>query len=234
MRIETIGAATLYCGDCREVLPTLPKVDAVITDPPYGIGASSGTGKYGRLKIEAGVDLGWDSATPDASLLKLLVSMSDRSVIFGGNYFNLPPSRNYLVWDKGAGFKGRDFAECEIAWCSWDANARVLTYDPLARGDYRNKQHPTQKPVAVMSWAIKHAGVVGGIILDPFMGSGSTGVAAVQMGRKFIGIEREPSYFEIACERIANAQRQTSLFDADPRDAYEMTQQQADLLEGTK
>lgn len=234
MRIEKIGAATLYLGDCREVLPTLPKVDAVITDPPYGIGASSGTGKYGRLKIEAGVDLGWDSATPDASLLKLLVSMSDRSVIFGGNYFNLPPSRNYLVWDKGAGFKGRDFAECEIAWCSWDANARVLTYDPLARGDYRNKQHPTQKPVAVMSWAIKHAGVVGGIILDPFMGSGSTGVAAVQMGRKFIGIEREPSYFEIACERIANAQRQTSLFDADPRDAYEMTAQQADLLEGTK
>lgn len=206
-----IGDATLYQGDCMEVLPLLAKADAVVTDPPYGIGASAGTGKYGRLKIEASADLGWDKATPTDAALSAVVQAGARAVVFGGNYFGLSPSRNYLIWDKGAGFKGRDFAECEMAWCSWDGNARVLTYDPLARGDYRDKQHPTQKPVAVMVWAIQHAGDAV-VILDPFMGSGSTGVAALQIGRQFIGIEREPKYFDIACKRIEQAHAQGQLF----------------------
>ena len=184
----------------------------LITDPPYGIGASAGTGKYGRLKIEASTDLKWDDAPPDDAFLLALVAACDRSVLFGGNYFGLPPTRNYLIWDKGAGFKGRDFAECEMAWCSWDGNARVLTHDPLARGDYRHKQHPTQKPVAVMAWAIGHAGT-NGAILDPFMGSGTTGVAAVQMGRKFTGIEKDAGYFKIACQRIEQAYAQGQLFE---------------------
>lgn len=211
-RIEVIGNATMYLGDCREILPTLPKVDAVITDPPYGIGASAGTGKYGRLKIQASGDLGWDSDAPSDDLLTLVVNGGWRTVMFGGNYFPLPPTRNYLIWDKGAGFNGRDFAECEMAWCSWDGNARVLTYDPLARRDYSggNKEHPTQKPVAVMEWAISHAGVPS-TILDPFMGSGTTGVACMNFGRKFIGIEMEPKYFDIAFRRIEDAQRQWRL-----------------------
>ncbi|MNK33411.1 Modification methylase DpnIIB [compost metagenome] len=212
MRKEIIGNATLYLGDCREILPTLPKVDAVVTDPPYGIGASAGTGKYGRLKVEATGDLGWDDAAPDVALLRMAIMAGDRAVVFGGNYFSLPATRNYLIWDKGAGFKGRDFAECEMAWCSWDGNARVLSHDPLARGDYRNgnKEHPTQKPVAVMEWAICHAGEAPQII-DPFMGSGTTGVACMNLGRHFIGIEREPKYFDIACRRIEDAQRQGRL-----------------------
>lgn len=235
MKPVVIGNATLYLGDCMDVLPLLPRVDAVITDPPYGIGASAGTGKYGRLKVEASVDLKWDDKTPEARLLEMVIASSDRAVIFGGNYFDLPPSRNFLVWDKGAGFKGRDFAECEMAWCSWDANARVLSHDPLARGDYRDKQHPTQKPVAVMKWCIEQAGVKhGGTIIDPFAGSGTTGVAAVQMGRKFIGIEREPRYFDIACKRIEDAQRVQDMFGHDVRDAYAQTEQQADFLEGIK
>lgn len=220
-----IGNATLYRGDCMEVLPTLPKVDAVITDPPYGIGASAGTGKYGRLKVEAGVDLRWDDAPPPEELLAQIRSQAGRVVLFGGNYFPLPPSRNFLVWDKGAGFKSRDFAECEFAWCSWDGNARVLTYDPLARGDYRSKEHPTQKPVAVMAWAIQHAGPAD-TVLDPFMGSGSTGVACIQLGRVFIGIERERSYFDIACRRIEQAQSQAQLFEPEAPKA-----EQASLLE---
>ena len=211
--IITIGDATLYLGDCMDILPTLPKVDAVITDPPYGIGASSGIGKYGRMKIEKSIDLGWDSSTPDPSVLAFIISISDKCIMFGGNYFQLPPSRNFIVWDKGAGFKGRDFAECEFAWCSWDANARVFAHDPLARGDYKNKEHPTQKPVDVMKFAINHAKASNKTILDPFMGSGTTGVAAIQMGCKFIGIEREPKYFDIACERISNAQKQQTLFE---------------------
>lgn len=213
MSVERIGNATLYLGDCRYILPTLPKVDAVITDPPYGIGASAGTGKYGRKRVGVGEDLGWDDAIPSEDLLSMVCAAAARAVVFGGNYFPLPPSRNFLVWDKGAGFKGRDFAECEMAWCSWDGNARVLSHDPLARGDYRNgnKEHPTQKPIGVMEWAIGHVPEPSNVILDPFMGSGTTGVACMNLGRKFIGIEREPKYFDIACRRIEDAQRQGRL-----------------------
>lgn len=210
-----IGDATLYRADSMDVLPLICKVGAVITDPPYGIGASAGTGKYGRLKVGKTGDYGWDDAIPDDALMSAVVAAGERVVIFGGNYFPLPTSRNYLIWDKGAGFKGRDFAECEMAWCSWDGNARVLTRDPLARGDYKNKEHPTQKPVAVMQWAILHAGQAE-VILDPFMGSGTTGVAALQLGRRFIGIERDERYFEIACKRIELAVSQGQLFAPPP------------------
>ena len=209
-----IGNAELWHGDCREVLPALPAHDLLCTDPPYGIGASAGTGKYGRLKIEAGTDLEWDNETPPQWLLLLLLEKAAHKVILGGNYFSLPPSRAYLVWDKGAGFKNRDFAECEAAWCSWDGNARVLTHDPLARGDYRAKEHPTQKPVAVMQWAIT-AAPAGSNVLDPFMGSGTTGVACARLGKAFTGIERERKYFDIACERISRAQAQGSLLQLD-------------------
>ena len=204
-----IGDATLYLGDCMDVLPTLARVDAVITDPPYGIGASAGVGKYGRIKT---IDLKWDDAPPAKTLIAAILSAGDFSVIFGGNYMTLPASRNFLVWDKGAGFKGRDFAEAEMAWCSWDANARLLTRDPLAAGDYKGKEHPTQKPIPVMEFAIKHCPKAQ-TILDPFMGSGTTGVAAIQLGRQFIGIEREPKYFEIACKRIEQAAAQGQLFE---------------------
>jgi DNA modification methylase len=207
--VVKIGGATLIHGDCRDVLPTLGKVDAVVTDPPYGIGASAGVGKYGRIKT---VDLNWDNAVPDGDLMISILGAGDYSVVFGGNYMGLPPSRNFLVWDKGAGFKGRDFAEAEMAWCSWDANARLITRDPLASGDYRGKVHPTQKPVPIMVFAIQHCPKAQ-TILDPFMGSGSTGVAAAQLGRIFFGIERESKYFEIACKRIEQAYAQGQLFD---------------------
>ncbi|MDF2382460.1 site-specific DNA-methyltransferase [Nostoc ellipsosporum NOK] len=195
-RVEHIGLATLYLGDCREILPTLGKVDAIVTDPPYGIGASAGVGKYGRLKVAE--DKQWDSEAPD---LSPLIELSLPTIIWGGNYFPLPPSRCFLVWDKGNGFKGRDFAECEQAWCSVDGNARVLFRDPLACRDYAAKVHPTQKPIAVMRWCIEHLGCPP-IILDPFMGSGTTGVAALQLGLSFVGIERDPDYFEAACQRL--------------------------------
>jgi len=211
MRVETIGRATLYPGDCRDILPTLGKVDAVVTDPPYGIGASAGTGKYGRLKVNS--DLQWDNEPPSVELMETVRLTAPLCLIWGMNYFQLPPTRRYLVWDKGAGFKGRDFAECELAWCSVDGNATIYQRDPLARKDYAGKEHPTQKPVAVMQWSIAALGDAN-TILDPFMGSGTTGVAAVQMQRDFIGIEREPAYFDIACRRIEDAQRQGSLFAA--------------------
>lgn len=196
MRVEHIGRAKLYLGDCRDILPTLGKVDAVVTDPPYGIGASAGVGKYGRIKVAE--DLAWDDEAPD---LTPVLALDVPTIIWGGNYFALPPSRCFLVWDKGAGFRNRDFAECEQAWCSVDGNARVLSRDPLANRDYASKVHPTQKPVAVMAWSLEHLGVTGTVV-DPYMGAGTTGVAALKKGLSFIGIEREQKYFDEACRRL--------------------------------
>ena len=224
MRKEIIGAATLYLGDCMEVLPTLQKVDAVITDPPYGIGIASNPVRQMHEKHD------WDAATPDESVLSAVIQAGAVAVVWGGNYFDLPPSQCFLVWDK---VQPQDFslAMCEQAWTNKKGPAKLYRQSVLS---YR-KEHPTQKPVELMKWCIEQAAVPpNGIILDAFMGSGTTGVAAVQMGRKFIGIEREPKYFDLACRRIEDAQRVQDMFAHEVRDAYEMTQQQADLLEGVK
>lgn len=206
-----IGNAEMWLGDCREILPTLGKVDSVVTDPPYGIGASSGVGKYGVAKWGGSADLKWDDEIP-LDVIHDLAARGIPTVIWGGNYFGLPPHRCPLVWDKGAGMRNRTFAECEVAWTNFDANAKVYCRDPLASGDYVGKEHPTQKPIPLMTWCIQLVPGEPETILDPFCGSGSTGVAAVQMGRKFIGIEREEKYFSIACRRIEQAQRQGDLF----------------------
>jgi DNA modification methylase len=208
-REEIIGDCRLILGDCRDILPTLGPVDCVITDPPYGIGMDGGNVGYkGANNFEK---LGWDGAAIDAALVKAVSEAGQQYIIWGGNYFDLPPARCYLVWDKGAGFRGRTYAESELALTNLDANARTFTYDPLARGDYRGKVHPTQKPVQLMQWCL---GFVpdAKTILDPFMGSGSTGVACALTDRSFIGIEREPSYFDIACRRIEEAYKQPRLF----------------------
>ena len=130
-----------------------------------------------------------------------MLECAGKHIIWGGNYYQLPPSRQYLVWDKGAGFKGRDFAECEQAWCSMDGNAKLFARDPLASGDYRDKVHPTQKPIALMQWCIGIAGEVGSLI-DPFMGSGTTLVAAKRAGVRAIGIEINRAYCESAVARL--------------------------------
>lgn len=210
MRKEIIGNATLYLADCMEVLPTLDKVDAVITDPPYGIGADKHAGKAENGWTQWEVS-GWDTARPEVETIKAISKAGKVSIIWGGNYFTdcLPPSMQWLVWDKGQ--RGFSLADCEFAWSSQNNAARVFDYArALAMQD--GKQHPTQKPLALMKWCIDQCKNKPQTILDPFMGSGTTGVAAVQMGRRFIGIEREPSYFEIACKRIDDAQRQTDLF----------------------
>lgn len=194
------GAVTIYHGDCRFAVE-LGRFDLLLTDPPYGIGASAGTGKYGREKWTPN-DLKWDNRRPPRWLLEMLVDQADRAIVWGGNYFALRPSRNYLVWDKGAGFQKRDFAECEYAWCSWDANARIFHRDPLACGDYRGKEHPTEKPEALMSWCIGIAGDVT-TVLDPFMGSGTTLVAAKRLGLRAVGVEAIERYCEIAAKRLA-------------------------------
>lgn len=210
-RVETIGRATLYLGDCRDILPTLGKVDAVVTDPPYGIGAdkaaSKNEGKWGWTYYG---ETDWDASRPPPEVFDLILKAGKEQIIWGGNYFTdlLPPTMQWLVWDKGQ----RDFslADCEFAWSSQQRAARIFDY-PRARALQDGKEHPTQKPIALMKWCIDMVPKANSI-LDCFLGSGTTGVAAVQMGRDFIGIEREQKYFDIACRRIEQAQRQGDLF----------------------
>ena len=205
-----IGDATLYLGDCGDILPTLPRVDAVITDPPYGMrrdGKPPSTSSHGGHK---GYEfLGWDQEPPPSEVFEAIFAGSDLQVIWGGNFFpqHLPPSMGWLFWDKGQRIAQSDG---ELAFTNMQKALRVFTLNRAAIAQ-DGAVHPTQKPLALMKWCIEQAGHPQ-TILDPFMGSGTTGVAAVQMGRKFIGIEREPKYFDIACKRIEQAVAQGQLF----------------------
>jgi DNA modification methylase len=210
-RVEHIGDCTLYLGDCRDILPTLPKVDAVVTDPPYGIDY----GNQGSFQASHGwrdlrENLTWDGTRPAAEIFGQILACSTAQIIWGGNYFTdlLPPRMRWLVWDKGQ--KDFSLADFEMAWTSQEKAARRLFY-PRALALKEERGHPTQKPLAVISWCIGFLPDAQ-TILDPFMGSGTTGVACVQLGRKFIGIEIEPKYFDIACKRIEEATRQPRLF----------------------
>lgn len=222
MRVEQIGDATLYLGDCRDVLPTLGKVDAVVTDPPYGIGAdkamhkASGT-QYGCAAAPKRVyaNTNWDSAPPSSALLSKVLGAAPLAIIFGGNYFHLPPSRCWLIWDKEV---NGNFADAEMAWTNLNKPVRLIRHmwnGMLRKGRETRTDHPTQKPVGVMRWCLEQIPDAG-VILDPFMGSGTTGVACAHEGRRFIGIEREPAYFDIACRRIAEAYAQPRLFEPSP------------------
>jgi DNA modification methylase len=201
--IENIGNATLYLGDCAEILPTLEKVDAVITDPPYGISIT----KSNRLSKSRGFkDTGWDNQPPSKYLIDKVVEKGKQAILWGGNYFDLPPTRCFLAWDKQN--EGRDFADFEMAWTNLDKVARIFRMRPMNMDG--GKVHPTQKPIALMEWCINK--VDGNTILDPFMGSGSTGVACAKMGKTFIGIERDEQFFEIAYSRIKMAYAQGDMF----------------------
>ena len=209
-RKEVIGDATLFLGDCLEILPTLPKVDAVITDPPYGIGkdgqARTTGGNGGRKAHEF---MGWDAVRPPKIAFELMLNASSKQTIWGGNYFAdyLPATSKWLVWDKGQRI---DQSDGELAWTSEGGALRICTMNRVELL-IDGTDHPTQKPIKLMRWCIEQAGMPQ-TVLDPFMGSGTTGVACMNLGRKFIGIEIEPKYFDIACERIENAQRQQRMF----------------------
>ena len=209
-----IGNATLYHGDCREVLPMLPQCDLILTDPPYGIGRDgmrASTSSHGGRK--AYDFLGWDDAPPPAWLFGLMHEKAEHLIIWGANYYpqHLRPSMGWLVWDKGQRISQSD---CELAYSTMDKALRSLTLNRAAIAQ-DGAVHPTQKPVQVMAWCLDFAPDCATVI-DPFMGSGTTGVACAQLGKAFTGIERERKYFDIACERIARAQAQGRMFADDP------------------
>jgi len=211
VRVETIGNATLYLGDCLEILPTLPKVDAVITDPPYGICYRP----YHENAIARAPIAGDDAPFDPAPLLAIPCGAL---IIWGGNNFaNALPVGGWLCWDKRTNeaadkLLGSPF---ELAWVRNRKQYKIARIQHggaiNADGPGLQREHPTQKPEALMRWCIGQAGDPQ-TILDPFMGSGTTGVACMNLGRKFIGIEIEPKYFDIACRRIDDAQRQARLF----------------------
>ena len=208
-RIETIGNATLYLGDCRDILPTLPKVDLVLTDPPYGIGADKAKAHSSIRDCDEWENNGWDNKTPSGEVFNLVIERSFVQMIWGGNYFadKLPARSGWLCWRKPEAETGFSLADIELCWTSLDFAARVKT---LPRRD--GNEHPTQKPVALMEWCINLAPKTTSTVADPFMGSGTTGVACANLGKTFYGIERERKYFDIACQRIENAYRQQRLF----------------------
>lgn len=214
MKIETLAdGMSLYLGDCREILPTLGKVDAVVTDPPYGIahlwkgGSKHGWGKAVDESITRNE---WDGKPLSGELLELILKAADQHIIWGGNYFELPPSRCWYVWNKPE--RGFTLAEAELAWTNKDSIVRVFDAPRSEHG----RVHPTQKPVALMAWCLEK---VKGHVLDPFMGSGTTGVAAAKKGRAFTGIEIEPKYFDIACKRIQAALDAPDMFVEQPKPA---------------
>jgi site-specific DNA-methyltransferase (adenine-specific) len=200
-------------GDALETMRGLPDgcLDAVVTDPPYGIGVTRMTlgNRKGSQVLRAS---NWDDAPPD---LTLVVSLGVPSVVWGANHFTLPTSRCWFVWDKGTG--DNDFADAELAWTNLDGAVRMFRRSWVGanakeRGD-ADRFHPTQKPVALMAWCIERLNLPpDSLIIDPYCGSGTTGVAAVQLGRRFLGIERESAYVDIARRRIADAAAQGNLF----------------------
>lgn len=207
-RVERIGDATLYLGDCLEVMPTLGKVDAVITDPPYGIGDKMQGGTWGAATKYADFRK-WD-IPPSPGALQQIISVAPSVIIWGGNYFALPPSRCWLAWGKTNAVP--TMADMELAWTNFDRPAKQIRL-PVGAHNYG---HPTEKPLSLIQWCLEFVPDAK-TICDPFMGSGTTGVACARMGRRFIGIEIDEGYFNIACKRIADAYRQGDMFVERPK-----------------
>lgn len=195
---------TIYHGDCREILPTLGPVDLVLTDPPYGINEAAGKNKS-RSKMAVSKDYGdeaWDNAPPEDWVFGLIRSRSRYQIIFGGNYFPLPPSSCWLVWDKLNG--ETDFADCELAWTNLPKAVRRISWQwhGMLRQNNEPRFHPTQKPLGVMAWAISQAPECASLG-DPYMGSGTSLVAAKTRGMTAWGIEQSERYAEIAAKRLS-------------------------------
>ena len=221
VRVEHIGDATLYLGDCREILPTLDHGIAIVADPPYGIwyrhsgkgnprlvdrhGGGSRALRHGSLTV-AGDKEGIDPS-PMLDFAEV--------IIWGGNHFAnlLPASSKWLVWDKRDGMAPNTFADCEIAWCKKSGAARLIRHlwngICQASETHERRVHPMQKPIEVMAWSIGFT--ESRTICDPYMGSGTTGIAALRLGRQFIGIEIDERWFDVACRRIEAEARQGRL-----------------------
>lgn len=218
-RIETIGDATLYLGDCREILPTLGKVDAVVTDPPYGVRlGEDGPTSIGKTAYASFED------TPE-NVRAVCVPVVEDCIRLFGRVVLTPGARNFRAYPEptelgsifnpaGAGFSRWGFTTSQpILYYGKDPHGQSKKPQSIQSTETSEKNgHPCPKPIKLMEWMVDRASLAGQTILDPFMGSGTTGVACAKLGRKFIGIEIEPKYFDIACKRIDDAYKQPRLF----------------------
>lgn len=192
------ASVTLYNCDCRELLPSLGRFDVLLTDPPFGLGNRGWAGIPSKWQKLAGVKpTRWDDETPDLETIQAMVDMCETSIIWGGNYFGLKPSRCWLSWHKPDAVP--KMSNIEHAWTSMDRNSRMMSYTIAATNPER-VGHPTQKPLAVMRWCLSM--VSGETILDPYAGSGTTLLAAKLDGKKAVGIEANPDYCEKIVKRL--------------------------------
>ena len=204
-----IGDAVLYLGDCMDVLPMLDKVDAVITDPPFGVG--NFVQVSGNVRGEV---VTWNESGPTEEFFKLIKEKSTHRIVWGANYFNCFEGAGGLVWIKNQPMP--NMSKAEMASTSWGNKVELATITWTNYVNSKVSTHPCERPVDLYKWCISQLpkNAVSRIsILDPYMGSGSCGVAAMQMGKQFIGIEREEKYFDIACRRLGQAAAQGQLFE---------------------
>ena len=220
-RIEHIGNATLYLGDCRDILPSLDGIGAIVCDPPYGIAYQhSGGGRRAPGARLAAVRNTQPIIGDDAAFdPTFIINAAPSALIFGADHFRarLPDGGTFVAWDKSCGVGPADsFADAEFAWTTARVKRNVLRFMwkgiacEKAGEENGRRYHPTQKPVGLMTRCIELLPPAG-LICDPYMGAGSTGVAAIRLGRRFVGIEIDAGYFDIACGRIEDAQRQGRL-----------------------
>ena len=207
MEKVTIKNCTLYNIDCMEYMKSLPDnaFDLAIVDPPYGIDINSS----GRLGHYGGKNKKWDIETPKQEYFDELFRISKNQIIWGANYFNMPPTRCFLIWDKEQP-ESVSFASCEYAWTNFDKSAK--TYYQRPQNADTERIHPTQKPVKLYEWLLTNYAKQGDKILDTHLGSGSHAIACNNLGFELVGCELDADYFKASCERIAKEAQQERLF----------------------
>jgi site-specific DNA-methyltransferase (adenine-specific) len=216
----------VFNRDCMEAMKEFPDkfFELAIVDPPYGIGAGKRRGDTGKNKHIKQKDYkygDWDSKRPDLEYFHELRRVSVNQIIWGGNYFDLGPSQCYVVWNKKNG--ENLYADCELAWASFNSAVRMFEYRWFGflqekSGDEKEERiHPTQKPIALYKWLLKNYAKEGDKILDTHLGSGSSRIAADQMGFDFWGYELDKDYFEASVKRFNQYKAQTTLFSTEPK-----------------
>ena len=207
---------TIFNQDCLMGLKALPNksIDLILTDPPYGKKADKGTNGFGAAKNRRYAG-GWDGMIPPPELFNEMFRVAKNLIIFGGNYFGhlLPPSNCWIFWDKKGDVAFQNpFADGELIYTTFKKSVKRIVFKQQGFiTDSKDKRyHPTQKPTELVQQLIEMFSEPGQLICDPFLGSGTTAVAAVNSGRHYIGYEIDPGYFQICCDRLDEVEEKTN------------------------